>query len=416
MRYKVVFRGKFDSGINQNLMLEQLSELFDDSVENIQKTFFSGNAKEFVLISGLDVEDAQEYKTALTEIGIKVDLDLDLDFSEIQVIEKEDDQDSSTGEESEEEVTIYSQAKDIRQQFLTAQEFTLQQNDEDLNEGEVKRVERLKKIAQKRENEVEIDDRDVSSVPPLLHSGVRIGRLRFLYRIALAFAILYLCLNVLPIFLHQALGGLGYVFSFFTLFFSLAFILIIISQRFCDLDNLTLGMMVFIAAVFGIFIFSNFVNDYYSLKDLQLEFAQRFLKSNSMDSHYFELDVLLKSYVQEQSKNHIIQQVDAIVKWLVYVLMVIGCVLLFMAPGIEGNNQYGSPGDRPATMGIVVFVISLFVLIYSVSYPYSSREHRYQYRLYQIELYEYLGLLKPLPPQFNSAYKDYLRKNSTKSL
>ena len=73
MKYKIVFRGKIKSDIPHDQILENLSELFDESKQEIHQKFFNMQKKELTLISDLNSQDAEEYKAALSEAGIIAD-------------------------------------------------------------------------------------------------------------------------------------------------------------------------------------------------------------------------------------------------------------------------------------------------------------------------------------------------------
>ena len=443
MKYKVVFRGKFNSDVNQHEILENLSELFDESEDAIHQKFFSSNGQDKVLISGLSNEDAVEYKEALFEAGIEADIDLDFDMGDLsafnsalvdapnqvekpstkktvvaQAVDKNDAEISLTLNAFEEVVSQPSTAtvksNDIRSRFLESQEFTLMKSDDDAQVEEENRVAKLKRIAKKSQEHIEIDDRDISVEPPLFHSGVRIGRLRFLCRITFAFAILMLCVNVLPLYLKDFMGSGSFIPSFFFVFFAFMFVIMVISQRFCDIDNLTIGSMIFVCVILGTLLISIFINDYYALNQAQIKFAKDFLQNNSMSQNFFSMQKVLDAYLIEASQKHLIQQIDSIIKWIVYVFVVGGAIALFAMPGAEGNNQFGAPSESPDVKSYAIFAVSFLVLIYALSYPYSTKEHRAQHKLYQIELYEYLGLLKPLPDEFETVYREYLQKTQQK--
>src|SRR5699024_5228869 len=123
---------------------------------------------------------------------------------------------------------------------------------------------------------------------------------------------------------------------------------------------------------------------------------------------------VLDAYLTEASQKHLIQQIDSIIKWIVYIFVIGGAILLFALPGVEGNNQFGSPSETPNAKSYAIFAVSFLVFIYALSYPYSTKEHRAEHKLYQIELYEYLGLLKPLPDEFETVYREYLQKTQQK--
>lgn len=442
MKYKIIFRGKTSSDIDHDSILENLSELFDEPVEEINERFFKSKVKEFTLISGLDNDDAQEYQIALLEAGIFADIDLDIeDFNELdgdlylQATEDDPVKDRHLSKvginefvKSHEDIELILEIpepkisqdhdrrhKNIHQQFLEAQDFTLIKNEETVFEGEETRVAKLKKLAQKRDENLYVDDRDIKVVPPLFHSGVRIGRLRFLYRITLALAILFACLNIVPLYLQQFLGNAGFVLSFIILFLAAMFVLMIISQRFCDIDNLSIGKMLFVTVILSTFIFSFFVHEYYSVKDSQIAFAKNILDQNTLNPHYFAMKASYDAYLNEVGKIHIIKRLDDIVTWFVYLVMVVGSILLFAMPGITGNNQFGAPSSEPDMKSGAIFGVSLIFLIYSATYPFSTASHRGENQLYLVQLYEYMGILQPLPSEFNSIYKDYLVKNSTRS-
>ena len=440
MKYKIVFRGKFNSDVNQNEILENLSELFDESIEEAHQRFFSSanNGKEMVLITGLSNDDAVEYKEALEEAGVETDIDLDFDMGDLADfgdISAQPTTSSSTTTTQNETATLVSSNDsgialtldliedekpavveqrrgqvDIRKQFLEAQEFTLMKNDDDADSVEENRVEKLKKITKRSEAHIEIDDRIQSAIPPLFHSGVRIGRLRFLYRITLAMAILMTCLNVVTLYLRSYMGNVGFIPSFIAVFLAFMFLIMIVSQRFCDIDNLTVGAMIFVIVILGTLMLSFFINEYYALNDAKVNFAKQFLQNNSMSHNFFSMQKVLNAYLMEASQTHLLQKIDSIIKWIVYVVVFGGAVLLFALPGVEGNNQFGAPSDIPNIKSLAGFIVALFLLFYSAAYPYSSKEHRAEHKLYQIELYEYLGLLKPLPDEFETVYKYYLKK------
>lgn len=440
MKYKIVFRGKFNPEVSENDILENLSELFDESTESIHQGFFSLKDQEKILISGLDNDDAEEYKAALLEAGVEVDIDIDLDIEDLSNFnpylsdEPKHNARSSTKkslaedanidvglsltlnliEETTQPTGLKTNKNDIRSRFLETQQFTLAKDENNLQAEEDNRVEKLKRIAKKRQEAIEIDDREVSVEPPLFHSGVRIGRLRFLCRITLAMAILISCINVLPLYLKDWMGGSSFIPSFFFVFFAFMFVIMVISQRFCDVDNLTVGSMIFVVVVAGTFLISVFINHYYSLGEEKIQFARDFLQSNSMHENFFTMQETLNAYLKEASQKHLIQQIDSIIKWIVYIFVFGGAILLFAVPGVEGNNQFGAPSESPDVKSYVVFVVSFFVLLYGLSLPYSSRANKAEYNLYQSELYEYLGLLKPLPKEFEAAYREHLHKTQQK--
>lgn len=444
MKYKVVFRGKFNLDIDQNDILENLAELFDETAGEIHQRFFSAEHKELILISGLSNEDAKEYQLALQEAGLMADIDLDLDMEDLAILDANFGTPTTKAESlnktikhkrtanveashthvevnladplSVENHTDHKKHQNIQKQFLATQEFTLLEEVPDAEAGEKKRIEKLKKQQNKRHHDyVEIIDKDIAVAPPLFNSGVRIGRLRFLYRLTLALALVFLSLNVIPLYLVEYFGSSGFTLSFLLIFLTLMFTLMIISQRFCDIDNLTFGKMLFVAIILGTFIFSVFVNEYYILKTAKITFAKQFLQSNSMSHNFFSMQKVLNAYLLEESQSSLIQQIDAVIKWIVYVVIIGGSVILFTVPGIQSNNQYGAPSTESDFKGVLLFIVSAVVLIYSVSYPYSSKAHRIEHRLYQTHLYEYMGILKPLPNEFDAVYKEYLKKNSTKT-
>ena len=441
MKYKIVFRGKFNPDVNQNEILENLSELFDESIDDIHQKFFSLNGREKILISGLSNSDAVEYKDALVEAGVEVDIDLDLDMDDFASfdtgiadvptqkpkmptkksapIQNQSDTEVSLTLNTLDDLAVQPttakpKQNDIRSRFLEAQEFTLMKSDDDAQMEEENRVAKLKRIAKKSHEHIEIDDRDVGVEPPLFHSGVRIGRLRFLCRITFAMAILMVCLNVLPLYLKSYMGNGGFIPSFFFVFFAFMFVIMIISQRFCDIDNLTIGTMAFVVIILGTLMISFFINEYYALSDAKIKFAKDFLQNNSMSQNFFSMQKVLDAYLTEASQKHLIQQIDSIIKWIVYIFVIGGAILLFALPGVEGNNQFGSPSETPNAKSYAIFAVSFLVFIYALSYPYSTKEHRAEHKLYQIELYEYLGLLKPLPDEFETVYREYLQKTQQK--
>lgn len=441
MKYKIVFRGKFNPDVNQNEILENLSELFDESIDDIHQKFFSLNGREKILISGLSNADAVEYKDALVEAGVEVDIDLDLDMDDFASFDTEiadvstqktnistkksapvqnsSDTEISLTLNTLDDLTAQPTAakpkqNDIRSRFLEAQEFTLMKSDDDAQMEEENRVAKLKRITKKSHEHIEIDDRDVGVEPPLFHSGVRIGRLRFLCRIAFAMAILMVCLNILPLYLKSYMGNGGFIPSFFFVFFAFMFVIMIISQRFCDIDNLTIGTMAFVVIILGTLMISFFINEYYALSDAKIKFAKDFLQNNSMSQNFFSMQKVLDAYLTEASQKHLIQQIDSVIKWIVYIFVIGGAILLFALPGVEGNNQFGSPSETPNAKSYAIFAVSFLVFIYALSYPYSTKEHRAEHKLYQIELYEYLGLLKPLPDEFETVYREYLQKTQQK--
>lgn len=442
MKYKIVFRGKFNPDVNQNDILENLSELFDESVDDVHQKFFSLHGQEKILISGLSNSDAVEYKEALTEAGVEVDIDLDLDMDDFSSFDTEitdipvqkpkmpTKKSASVQNQSDTEISLTlntfddtgiqpanaakPKQNDIRSRFLEAQEFTLMKSDDDAQMEEENRVAKLKRITKKSHEHIEIDDRDVGVEPPLFHSGVRIGRLRFLCRVTFAMAILMACVNVLPLYLKSYMGSASFIPSFFLVFFAFMFVIMIISQRFCDIDNLTVGSMAFVVIILGTLMISFFINEYYALSDAKIKFAKDFLQNNSMSQNFFSMQKVLDAYLTEASQKHLIQQIDSIIKWIVYIAVIGGAILLFALPGVEGNNQFGSPSETPNAKSYAVFAVSLLVFIYALSYPYSTKEHRAEHKLYQIELYEYLGLLKPLPDEFEMVYREYLQKTQQK--
>lgn len=441
MKYKIVFRGKFNPDVNQNEILENLSELFDESIDDIHQKFFSLNGREKILISGLSNADAVEYKDALVEAGVEVDIDLDLDMDDFAsfdtgiadvptqkpkmptkksaLIQSQSDTEISLTLNTLDDLTVQPttakpKQNDIRSRFLEAQEFTLMKSDDDAQMEEENRVAKLKRIAKKSHEHIEIDDRDMGVEPPLFHSGVRIGRLRFLCRITFAMAILMVCLNILPLYLKSYMGNGGFIPSFFFVFFAFMFVIMIISQRFCDIDNLTIGTMAFVVIILGTLMISFFINEYYALSDAKIKFAKDFLQNNSMSQNFFSMQKVLDAYLTEASQKHLIQQIDSIIKWIVYIFVIGGAILLFALPGVEGNNQFGSPSETPNAKSYAIFAVSFLVFIYALSYPYSTKEHRAEHKLYQIELYEYLGLLKPLPDEFETVYREYLQKTQQK--
>ena len=440
MKYKIVFRGKFNPDVNQDEILENLSELFDESIDSVRKKFFALNGQEKVLISGLDNADALEYKDALAEAGVEADIDLDLDMGDfasfdietaapvqepkvltkkVAPVAKQADTEISltlnTFDESSSQTNVNKpKQNDIRSRFLEAQEFTLMKSDDDAQMEEENRVAKLKRIARKSQEHIEIDDRDLGVEPPLFHSGVRIGRLRFLCRITFAMAILMVCLNVLPLYLKSYMGNGGFIPSFFFVFFAFMFVIMIISQRFCDIDNLTIGSMAFVVVILGTLMISFFINEYYALSDAKIKFAKDFLQTNSMSQNFFSMQKVLDAYLTEASQKHLVQQIDSVIKWIVYVFVIGGAILLFSVPGVEGNNQFGSPSETPNAKSYAIFAVSFLVFIYALSYPYSTKVHRAEHKLYQIELYEYLGLLKPLPDEFETVYREYLQKTQQK--
>jgi len=440
MKYKIVFRGKFNPDVNQDEILENLSELFDESIDSVRKKFFALNGQEKILISGLDNADALEYKDALAEAGVEADIDLDLDMGDfasfdiettapvqkpkvlakkVVSVAKQADAEISltlnTFDESSSQTDVNKpKQNDIRSRFLEAQEFTLMKSDDDAQMEEENRVAKLKRIARKSQGHIEIDDRDLGVEPPLFHSGVRIGRLRFLCRITFAMAILMVCLNVLPLYLKSYMGNGGFIPSFFFVFFAFMFVIMIISQRFCDINNLTLGSMAFVVIILGTLLISFFINEYYALSDAKIKFAKDFLQTNSMSQNFFSMQKVLDAYLTETSQKHLVQQIDSVIKWIVYVFVIGGAILLFAVPGVEGNNQFGSPSETPNAKSYAIFAISFLVFIYALSYPYSTKVHRAEHKLYQIELYEYLGLLKPLPDEFETVYREYLQKTQQK--
>lgn len=423
MKYKVVFRGKVDRTVDQKMILENLSDLFDQTTEEVYQRFFAKGGQSIVLITGLSEGDAIEYQTALADAGLIADIDLDVDdlMPELSMLEVTRTQTiaSQSKPSATDHSPTHTERKLAAKDYLKApEELTLMRHTDDVSELESNRVEKMKRIAKTRANpnhNIEIDDRDIAPTPPLLHSGVRIGRLYFLYRITLAFAILFGCLNILPLYLYDALGSASFIISFFFIFFAITFMLMIVSQRFCDIDNLSIGKMAFVTILIFTLIFSLFVQNYYVLKDAQVQFAELFVREHSMSEQYFGLKAELKEYLAQTNQRHFLQQIDAIIKWVVYAGMIIGAILLFSMPGIEGNNQFGAPPPSPNLISLLMFVVSLFAFLYCVAYPFSSKAHKYQHRLYQTELYEYLGVLKPLPNEFNRAYKAYLEKNSTKA-
>lgn len=440
MKYKIVFRGKFNPDVNQDEILENLSELFDESVDSVRKKFFALNGQEKILISGLDNADALEYKDALADAGVEADIDLDLDMGDFasfdiettvpsqkpkvlakkvaSVVKQADTEISltlNTFDESSSQTNVNKpKQNDIRSRFLEAQEFTLMKSDDDAQMEEENRVAKLKRIAKKSQEHIEIDDRDLGVEPPLFHSGVRIGRLRFLCRITFAMAILMVCLNVLPLYLKSYMGNGGFIPSFFFVFFAFMFVIMIISQRFCDIDNLTLGSMAFVVIILGTLLISFFINEYYALSDAKIKFAKDFLQTNSMSQNFFSMQKVLDAYLTEASQKHLVQQIDSVIKWIVYVFVIGGAILLFAVPGVEGNNQFGSPSETPNAKSYAIFAVSFLAFIYALSYPYSTKVHRAEHKLYQIELYEYLGLLKPLPDEFETVYREYLQKTQQK--
>ncbi|WP_077924875.1 DUF805 domain-containing protein, partial [Wohlfahrtiimonas larvae] len=304
--------------------------------------------------------------------------------------------------------------QNIRHQFLEPQEFTLMVDNGDVESNEINRVEKLKRITKQRAEYLEIDDQDVHVEPPLFHSGVRIGRLRFLCRITFALAILMACLNVFPLYLKTYLGDAGFIPSFLLVFLAFTFVIMVISQRFCDIDNLSISTVTFVVVILGILLISFFIGNYDALTEAKVKFVQEFLQSNSMSQNFFSMQKVLEAYLSEVSQRNIIQQADSIVKWIIYLLVFFGAIVLFSTPSIEGNNQFGSQSSEPNMMSYIIFVISLLCLIYSMAYPYSSRENRVAHRVYQNEMYEYLGLLKPLPDDFERIYKEHLQKTQQK--
>lgn len=422
MKYKIVFRGKFNPDISQNEILENLSELFDESTDDIYKQFFVLSSETKILIAGLSNGDAVEYQAALAEAGVEVDIDLDFDdFSSVSPELKSTPSQSpqvtlndAVLDEPVQQTTVHTNKNDIRSRFLEAQQFTLAIDENDVQAEEENRVAKLKRITKTRQENIEIDDRDVSVEPPLFHSGVRIGRLRFLCRFTFAMAILMTCINVLPLYLKDWMGGSSFIPSFFFVFFAFMFVIMVISQRFCDIDNLTIGSVIFVVIVLGTFLISIFIQSYTTLSDAKIKFAQDFLQSNTMHGDFFAMQDTLNAYLKEASQKYLIQQIDWVIRWIVYIFVFGGAILLFAVPGVEGNNQFGAPSADPDVMGYAIFAVSFLVLIYSLSYPYSSREHKSEYKLYQIELYEYLGLLKPLPNEFEAAYREHLQKTQQK--
>ncbi len=440
MKYKIVFRGKFNTDVDQNEILENLSELFDESIDDIHVKFFSlQNGQEKTLISGLSNSDAEEYKEALNDAGVEVDIDLDFNMDDLAEFDPELANASAPKPNIKKKTPVLAseananvsdisltlntfetnnhlsagvkpKQPDIRSRFLESQEFTLMKNDTNVQAEEESRVEKLKRITKKSHDHIEIDDRDISVEPPLFNSSVRIGRLRFLCRIVFAMAILMVCLNVLPLYLRSWMGNGGFIPSFFFVLFAFVFVIMVVSQRFCDVDNLTIGSMIFVVIILGTFLISIFINDYYALSNAKIKFAKDFLQTNSLSHNFFSMQKVLDTYLTEVSHKHILQQIDAIIKWIVYVFMIGGAILLFSLPGVEGNNQFGAPSESPDIKGYAILVVSFLVLLYSLSYPYSSKSHRAEHKLYQIELYEYLGLLKPLPDEFETVYREYLHK------
>lgn len=428
MKYKIVFRGKIKSDIPHDQILENLSELFDESKQEIHQKFFNMQKKELTLISDLNSQDAEEYKAALSEAGIIADIDVDfdenLDFGEW--LDNQDSKDKPSKEQvdpvtkitidlPEEPIIEKDQrSSDIRKRFLEAQDFTLEKTEADMQTGEVDRVEKLKKITRKKEDDIIINDSTVVAIPPLFDSGVRVGRVRFIYRITLAFAILMTCLNVLPIYLYDLIGSSSVIVTIFLTVAALVFVLIVITQRLCDLDNLSFGKMAFVTIILCTLFLSIMINDYYALNAEKISFAKQFLKSNMSNPNFFILQNTLNEYLVSDTGVYLLKKIDSIVKWFVYVVVFFGAIALFALPGIKGNNQYGGPSGVPTAKSTAFFIISLVIFFYSISYPYGTKELRAQHRLYQGLVYESLGLLKPLPSVYETAYIEYLEKKSTK--
>lgn len=429
MKYKIVFKGKISSEFSEDEIVDNLVLLMDQTPEIIRQKFFLSDQKEIILENGLGSDDAAEYKAAVEEAGLLVDIDLDFDLDEIEPIsinsasivnaskQHKSPEVDLTLAISEESINAARSVenKNVRQKFLEPQEFSLQKVVDNEEAAEKKRVDKLKQNSRKREVQIEVDDRDVEVIPPLLNSGVRIGRLRFLYRITFAIAILLACMNVLPLYLQDYLGNTGFVVSMIVFFIAFMFTLIVISQRFCDIDNLSFTKMAFVFVLLFTLLMSMLINDFYSLGENKLMFAKQFLNASSLDPDYFEMQEDLKAYIAITSKPYLLQKIDSIIKWFVYLGVIIGAVLLFSMPGIKGNNQFGGPSNKPGSIGLMAFIVSLIAAIYCGSYPYSSADHRAEHRLYQVDFYEYLGLSIPLPNEFQVAYRDYLKKNSTYS-
>ncbi len=425
MKYKIVYRGKIKPNLSHDQIIENLSELLDESLDDIRSRFFDTNNKELVLISDLDSQDADEYKAALEEAGLIADIDIDFDenfgFNDWLDDEAVKAKPVATNENNLEifiepviEESATTKNADIRKKFLEAQDFTLAKIEEDAATGEVNRVEKLKKIAKKVESDIVIVDNNKEAIPPMFDSGVRVGRVRFIYRITLAFAILMACLNILPIQLFKVIGNTSIVVTIIMTVVALIFVLIVITQRLCDLDNLSIGKMAFVTIILCTLFLSIMINDYYALNAEKIKFAKHFLQLNALDSNFFNLQSTLDNYLANDSQSYLLKKIDSIIKWFVYVVVIIGAIALFALPGIKGNNQYGSPSGIPTVTGAIIFIICLIGFIYASAYPYRTPELRAKHRLYQVDVYEYLGVLKPLPPEFEEAYKTYLRKKTTK--
>lgn len=425
MKYKIVYRGKIKPNLSHDQIIENLSELLDESLDDIRSRFFDTNNKELVLISDLDSQDADEYKAALEEAGLIADIDIDFDenfgFNDWLDDEAVKAKPVATNENNLEifiepviEESATTKNADIRKKFLEAQDFTLAKIEEDAVTGEVNRVEKLKKIAKKVESDIVIVDNNKEAIPPMFDSGVRVGRVRFIYRITLAFAILMACLNILPIQLFKVIGNTSIVVTIIMTVVALIFVLIVITQRLCDLDNLSIGKMAFVTIILCTLFLSIMINDYYALNAEKIKFAKHFLQLNVLDSNFFNLQSTLDNYLANDSQSYLLKKIDSIIKWFVYVVVIIGAIALFVLPGIKGNNQYGSPSGVPTAKSTIVFIICLIGFLYSSAYPYRTPELRAKHRLYQVDVYEYLGVLKPLPPEFEEAYKTYLRKKATK--
>ena len=425
MKYKIVYRGKIKPNLSHDQIIENLSELLDESLDDIRSRFFDTNNKELVLISDLDSQDADEYKAALEEAGLIADIDIDFDenfgFNDWLDDEAVKAKPVATNENNLEifiepviEESATTKNADIRKKFLEAQDFTLAKIEEDAVTGEVNRVEKLKKIAKKVESDIVIVDNNKEAIPPMFDSGVRVGRVRFIYRITLAFAILMACLNILPIQLFKVIGNTSIVVTIIMTVVALIFVLIVITQRLCDLDNLSIGKMAFVTIILCTLFLSIMINDYYALNAEKIKFAKHFLQLNALDSNFFNLQSTLDNYLANDSQSYLLKKIDSIIKWFVYVVVIIGAIALFALPGIKGNNQYGSPSGIPTVTGAIIFIICLIGFIYASAYPYRTPELRAKHRLYQVDVYEYLGVLKPLPPEFEEAYQTYLRKKATK--
>lgn len=446
MKYKVVFRGKVDNDFSLDDILENVSNLFDQTPEEIYQELFEKPQSKYIFIKGLSNEDAQEYQAALLEAGIVADIDIDFDIeadvsvvtppvSKTKTIKKPsnspimldvdaeylgglDDYSSKTLQIDtailEKIEASTPQQNDIRERFLETKEFTLVDNEKDVVEIETNRVEKLKKIA-KRHETIEIDERESVAIPPYFHSGVRIGRVRFIYRIILALALVAISLNIVPVYLVKSFGDSGYYFSFLIIIVVFMFVLMVISQRFCDFEEMTIARSLSVAAVLGILFFSMFVHNYYIILDSAIDFSKSILTRNNMGDEYFELEKILNNYLLQLDDQIILKRVDSYVKWITYVIVFIGGIVLLLLSGVDGNNQYGQPSSQIALPETLVFIVSLFLFIIGFSYPYSSQQNKFENRLYKTEFYEYVGLLKPLPEEFQVVYKDYLKKNSTKS-